>query len=437
MDIAEVQNEKSLRRYLEGLPEGEQREVAQRLAFRAAARVLPFVALYAGRLTGDHQRDDYVLLAFISVGIAGCRASGVAASYVPEIAPFVSRTAQAVATFNGDLAGSDAGLICVADALNAIGFAAYNETDYETAARIINGALNATSIAPVGAAASAQATRHLWPSVKDDLVARSRQPLWLNADIQRVHQDAWQNSKSGLVQESGADWSFWIAWYERALAGRDTLPHELAPIFNKLTEEDWEKGPAYINPMFDEVLALYRAEDASVPDLALRTPGTPEQIARTKTAMETHRRELPANCDAILSYITLEIERLQSRNYRDDAEMEETKRQITVLTTLHQAMSRLATLIPATDDMAQADAVEAEGLVRLYAGKFQEWPRANADEMVDNTCRFALVGLTAMMLPMVGVSATVATIAGAAFFGGERILKNINSAKDAFKPGDA
>lgn len=255
--------------------------------------------------------------------------------------------------------------------------------------------------------------------------------VWLQTELAA----AWRAARTALQSDTTADWSFWIAWYERVLAGQDTLPDELAPIFNRLTREDWNKGPAHINPMFDAVLAMYRADDVAQPLAELTMPpGEPEQIAKTKAAMERHRRELPANFDAILGYIILEIQRLQDRNYRDDADRNESVRQIGVLKTLHQAILRLTMLIPETEDMPQEDAVAAESLVRLYVSKFKEWPRANADEMVDNSCRFALVGLSAMTLPMLGVSATVATVAGAAFFGGDRILKNIRSAKEAFKP---
>lgn len=146
-------------------------------------------------------------------------------------------------------------------------------------------------------------------------------------------------------------------------------------------------------------------------------------------------RRIAANCDAILGYIALEIARLQARNYRDDDDRDEAVRQIGVLKTLHAAVTLLVDLIPEADEMPQAAAVEAEGLVRLYVGKFKEWPRATADEIVDSTCRLALVGATAAILPMVGASATVATIAGAAFFGGERILKNIKAAKEATGDG--
>jgi len=66
-----------------------------------------------------------------------------------------------------------------------------------------------------------------------------------------------------MKADKTADWSFWIAWDDRVLAGRDTLPEEMAKVLNPLHEEDWEKGPAHINPLFDEVLKKYREKDAT------------------------------------------------------------------------------------------------------------------------------------------------------------------------------
>jgi len=56
------------------------------------------------------------------------------------------------------------------------------------------------------------------------------------------------------------NWSFWIAWYDRLLEGKDIYAQDLHDILITLTDEDWDKGPAHINPKFDSVLALYQAD---------------------------------------------------------------------------------------------------------------------------------------------------------------------------------
>ncbi len=64
-----------------------------------------------------------------------------------------------------------------------------------------------------------------------------------------------------MEAKGSPNWSFWILWYERVRAGRDFHADKLAEILNPLREDDWKKGPAHINPLFDDLLALYREED--------------------------------------------------------------------------------------------------------------------------------------------------------------------------------
>lgn len=157
--------------------------------------------------------------------------------------------------------------------------------------------------------------------------------------------------------------------------------------------------------------------------------------------MIEHRRELPAAFDTILGFTALEIERLQQKNYRDDAEAEEAQRQIRVLLTLHSAVERLQALVPQTDVMPQEQAEQAEALTRLIYRRFVEWPRAkpgviedNVGDLVDNSIRGALIGGFAYVAPMVGVSATAALVAGTVIFGGKKIVDTAKVAKDVFGP---
>lgn len=213
----------------------------------------------------------------------------------------------------------------------------------------------------------------------------------------------------------------------------------MAPILNKLREGDWDQGPAHINPMFDEVLALYRAQDAaqqrleSLPLVA----GSPQQIERTRAAMVANQKSLPATFGANLEYVTLEIERLQSINYQNDDARDEGLRQIDVLRTIYDAVSQLMPLVPTSDSMSLEKAEIAEGIVRLYASKFQEWPRQNADELVDSTYRLALTGCAAAVAPMVGISASVIAIAGGAMFGGKKLIDSAKTAKNVLGGGGA
>ena len=239
MEIAEVQDKESLKRYLEALPENQRREITLRLAFRAAARVLPVAVrfLAQSRLSGNNHLTP--LPVFCAASIAGIAVAGGIAVQSTEAA------SRAYAMSNAAALDSNA---AAADSANAVA---------ASANAAINNAAAITSIED----AAYTATFHVWHWVRVDLSNESFGPLWFEGARDDQALD-WAEAKTALQADITADWSFWIAWYERVLAGRDTLPDALAPIFNRLTQEDWEKGPAHINPMFADVLAMYRADDA-------------------------------------------------------------------------------------------------------------------------------------------------------------------------------
>jgi hypothetical protein len=87
--------------------------------------------------------------------------------------------------------------------------------------------------------------------------------LWPGLEEPQFLREAWDEAKTRMEAEKNEDWSwdFWILWYERVRAGRTFHADQLAEILNPLREDDWEKGPAHINPKFDDLLALYREED--------------------------------------------------------------------------------------------------------------------------------------------------------------------------------
>ena len=85
--------------------------------------------------------------------------------------------------------------------------------------------------------------------------------------------------------------------------------------------------------------------------------------------------------------------------------------------------------------MSLADAEKAEGLVQIYVTQIQEWPRNNAQELVDSTYRLALIGCVAAAAPMVGISASIAAVAGGAMFGGKKLIDSAKAAKDALGAG--
>ena len=400
MEIAEVQDRESLERYLEALPEDERREVAVRVAFRAAARVLPIAALNFALSQAYIMRDLTAVSIFGALSIAGV----AALTSTPAIATSAADNASFTAT------------------------AAADKPSFAAAA---------SSFASADAAAYASYLADIWDFARLDLTDGEHGPLWGDGAIPDALVQVWADAKTAMGKDPKADWSFWIAWYERVLAGRDFLPNDMAPILNELRKADWNKGPAHINPLFDGVLAKYRAQDIEVSgsDQVRLTSGTAQKIERTRVAMVAHRKSLPTTFDAILGFVTLEIERLQGLNYQNDDVRDEALRQIRVLTTIYETVGRLMPLVPTTDAMSLADAEKAEGLVQIYVTQIQEWPRNIAQELVDSTYRLALIGCVAAAAPMVGISASIAAVAGGAMFGGKKLIDSAKAAKDALGAG--
>ena len=124
---------------------------------------------------------------------------------------------------------------------------------------------------------------------------------------------------------------------------------------------------------------------------------------------------------------------MQKRNYRDEEDAAEAKRQIGVLSTLYMSVEGLKALVPQNAEISPGDAEQAEKLARLFVRKFKEWPSANAEDLVDSVYRLGLVGASAALLPMIGVATPWAVAAGIAIFGNKKIADALKIAKDAQK----
>ena len=371
--LEEVRDRKSLEAYLDSLPEDERRAVALRVASNAALRVLPIAARDFLTENWARERD----LTPVSV-FGACSISRVA-SVLPtrEIAATASRATAA------------------AFAASRVAARAAATAAARTAARAAATAAAASRVAATADAATAAAfaatALDLWPLIRRDLVEESAQ-VWPEG-TPRAMADIWVEAVAAMRADN-ADWSFWIAWYDRALAGREWHPEAMTPILNEITEKDWNKGPGHINPMFDEVLALYRADDelskATAPEI--ETTSCPDAVARTKGAMIRHRATLPPTFDDILAYAAQEVANLQSRNYRNDEDHAFAKRQVEVIKTIHVAVAGLRDLVPTGDTMADADATRAHGLLQQIVGRLKAWPslqgedgRTNLERTVDQS----------------------------------------------------
>ncbi|MCB5197632.1 hypothetical protein LGQ03_00110 [Loktanella sp. TSTF-M6] len=243
MEIAEVQDEESLKRYLEGLPDGYRLRTARRVAFRAAARVLPLASDY---FASNPSVDGVELTPTPIFG-----AIAVASVSVLWPAPKILYNKIAFATSRAaNTSHSRANPSATASA-NAAAAAAFANP------RAVSFASFATD------------TFDAFECARHDLsqkVVNDRYPfigLWDGFDQPENIKSAWVRSKLLFDNDRNADWSFWVAWYERVLVGGNFLANDVHKILSALEEGDWKKGPAHVNPMFDGVLAKYREQDST------------------------------------------------------------------------------------------------------------------------------------------------------------------------------
>ena len=71
-----------------------------------------------------------------------------------------------------------------------------------------------------------------------------------------------------------------------------------------------------------------------------------------------------------------------------------------------------------------------------YADEFGKWPRENAADLVDSSCRVMLIGLTAGVLTSFGLPALAAAAIGGVAFGGKKLAGIGKTLKDAATPDD-
>lgn len=426
---AEIRDEASLRAWLEGQP----REVAVWLANRAAMRVAPIA--WAAPVFDEASGQDTTSLPVFRALLAT-----VVAQNFPDIDAGLHSARQSVAevvhVFDLFMQGRRGGTIgdkSSGDVARAACHAADAAILKPPRTSYLPQSYH-TGYAVAAADLAANQTISNWTQARDDALAIEQ-----DAQLQRIWSGtnpilpAWAEAMARW-EKDGDFWHFWINWYDDALAGREPdwdLLKEVALIPDAV----WSQGVEAVA----EEIGRIEAEHGSRPSgqrelkqaLSAMTAGSDADVARVQCAFVTHRAELPPTFDAVLGVISLEIERLQTRNYRDEGDAAEAKRQIGVLTTLHRAVAALKALVPETGAMSDADAVEAEKLSRLYVRKFQEWPRANADELVDSAYRIALVGATTVMLPMIGITAPYAFAAGLVLFKGKQMADAVRLAREA------
>jgi hypothetical protein len=288
--------------------------------------------------------------------------------------------------------------------------------------------------------AAAQATffdpRSVWSELNYDidLIANgldpSHAPLWHGTVPEKLSK-AEADLLAQMTAEYGSHQSFWHRWWAGAKSG-NWLNWDLQRDIALISDQVWQSG---IQPVMAEIARIEAGYDLGPPsmDQTLATMAPADVTARTTFAavVWSFRQELPATLDALLGFCELEIERLQRKNFRDDEDREECQRQIRVLTTLHNAIHRLAPLLQTESPMTADQAVIPEKLSRLAVKALKEWPRKNMDDLADSSIRFALVGVATSGLMMMGIPASWALGCTTALFGGKKIADAVKAASDS------
>lgn len=305
MEIAEVVDRESLEAYLNGLPDETDMATARFVAFQSGARVAPIALRFFAENGHADVHAARVLPIWASLAIQKI-ALDTSTGSLSKIA--IADAARAL-DHHPDYAGNHSTDV-VADATVSVGngsfsAAAIAEADDYYTSTVIHAVSGTVAYA---ANAVAQAAPHVsadfWSFVRDDLKrgrAEPDQPLWLDAGVPDTVLSEWRATCAAFdADKSGTDWTFWTMWYERILAGKDIYADRLAPIVNQITLEQWVVYPARVNARFDEVLAVYQADDAQVTsgptprDKAWREVVNLQGFIDTEYALLTERRHSSA-----------------------------------------------------------------------------------------------------------------------------------------------
>ena len=298
VEIAEVRDRDSLKAYLNGIADAEiRRRTSLRIAYYAAARVLSVaLSYYALRTIPKPREVKTAAPVFGALSICG------AAAVYPATRIASSSAAYVVDAEWATKMTSDAAADAAAYAVDARSAAA--------AAAAVNAAVNAASNLH-------QVAFDVWTLVHHDLHRERDKPtgpllsIWIDLPT-APDQAIWDQTRQKLEADSAGHWRFWIHWYDRVRAGRDTHPYEMAKVLNKLSQKDWLGDPAILNAKFDPILALYEAED-----VIGKTPFGMRIRMRTQKGVLYSEPTQAADLDDVIDHIRQALKDFLSRCRRD------------------------------------------------------------------------------------------------------------------------
>ena len=268
-------------------------------------------------------------------------------------------------------------------------------------------------------------------------------PLWHNDTPPDWFTTAEAAMRTYWQTNNPTHWSFWQRWYDAAVAG-NPLDWHLQRDIALIPDEIWQSGPG---PVAEAIARIESEHKNRVPENSLTAElrdlpkPSSTQVAITRAAMEQNRACLPPTFDAIEGLILLEIEHLQQRNYTDDLDQAEARRQIRIFVTLYDAICALRRQLPATAPVTEEQAARSVSLVSLYANKFADLPRMKADEVVEGiwstgrgAVQASLIGTTTLLGVSYGLPAIAALTIGAMVFAPKNAVDLIKAGREALTP---
>jgi len=423
---SEIRDEASLRAwFLDCAP-----HAARAVAFRSAMRVAPYILG-----SGDHGLRYCRLM--LAIGVACAKPS-------PDMDKCVRAAFAAVGGEVGPLGEHDAPI--------------FRMPGDRTVLRSINGAVRAIEGAPDGfQAAEAQINLNgegmaqarvydvQWSDIfADAALAEAGHDIFARPlGLFDEGQPWWGNGIVGAFRARGGGWEFWADWYEGYLTGKP-LDLDLLAQVALIPSDEWEKGDDHVNGIIEEIYRDFL--DRAPTDVRKEAERLPPPLSSTVTvvreSMERNRDVLPPTFDAIEGLIALEIDRLLSRNYSDDLDRAECRRQIGVFLAMHDAIQALRVKLPHEEPVTEGQAAASERLIRVYMRKFAELPHAKADEVVEGvwegakgTVKVGLIGATAVLGVAYGLPVGIATAVGAMVFAPKNAADLIKAAREAVVSG--
>ena len=276
--------------------------------------------------------------------------------------------------------------------------------------------------------------------LSDGTLSLDMAQLW--SDINLREQEWLEVRKKLLAADTpdprGADWSFWVKWYDDILAGN---PQNWDMLYEISTTDAiaWDASAREVNDTINGIVEKFENIKSDQNKVDTQSEGQkvspPPKVdgGYVAESLQRHATALPLSLDAITFIIENEIKRLQEKNYQDDLEAAESKRLINVLMSILRATEELSAHVPVDRKVEEEDTKAATSLIHVYHEQFSSWARTSAPDVVDGTCRMGLVAGVTSILTMCGAPVMVAAgIAGLAY-GGPRLKDVGKTVKDALK----